>query len=105
MKKHQTWASEEGRIALEEHICRELRKLYPSLRDQDITVDISEEVRFESDLPVRTGKKSELPFSKASELFSDQFVSLFTSSLRVFRVYAPAEIEIPDTEKTLRTYL
>ncbi len=105
-ENHQKYSSEIERLELEKQIYEELRKINPQLEEFMVVLDISEEVTFESDLPVQEESGKEIrPFHASSELFSPQLVSLFTSSLREFRLFTPDDIESEKAEAILRNYL
>ena len=103
---HQRYSSEAQRIALERSIWKDLALTGADLEEHVIVLDISEKVTFESDLPIFNQKTGSVEvFNSASELFSDQLVRLFTSSLREFRLFAPEEIDASAAERIVRKYL
>jgi len=105
-RNHLRYSSEAQRTALEKEIWNDLVVIYPDLKEFMIVLDISEKVTFESNLPIRNQRTGSMKmFNSASELFSDQLVTLFTSSLREFRLFTPEKIDSSIAEQIVRKYL
>jgi uncharacterized protein len=70
-------------------------RLRRSVAPWEIIIDIPEPISFEIDLPVLGGAGGEneiLPFSRSGSVFSPPVIEGFTSSLRMVRIFAPADI-------------
>ncbi|HDQ14831.1 MAG TPA: HD domain-containing protein [Sediminispirochaeta sp.] len=82
----------ESRFLKQEEIARRLnRRLHRQVKPHEVIIDIPEPISFEIDLPIiRNGEG--ISFSHSGSLFNGPAVEGFTRSLRMLRLFVPADL-------------
>lgn len=92
LRSHRDLLDLEKRFAEQERIARILSsRLQRTVRAYEVVVDIPEAISFEVNLPILTAGGC-VPFTKSGSVFSGPVVEGFAGSLRMLRLFLPADI-------------
>ncbi|MGD1822314.1 MAG: HD domain-containing protein [Pleomorphochaeta sp.] len=83
-------------------IYNELKKNHPTLRHDQVIIDIPEPISFEIDIPIlfKTGKIES--FKQIDDIFNQNVIKGFERSLRKMRIFTINEITIEEVNKAIK---
>ena len=90
------------RELMERRIHRYLKRIYPTLSEYEVIIDIPEPINFESHIPVvdRNGECTEI--TDDDMVFTGEVSRMFQKKLRKVALYLPSYVDSSDAEEALR---
>ena len=90
------------RELMERRIHRYLKRIYPTLPEYEVIIDIPEPINFESHIPVvdRNGECTEI--TDDDMVFTGEVSRMFQKKLRKVALYLPSYVDAADAEEALR---